>query len=94
MGPLKPARVRKNRENLAGFFAGEDRFGRKRSQAAEAFTPERALELVRLYCENEAAMEHLQAYARRFKQAAREEITAEDVREAWDLMRVRKVMES
>lgn len=91
---MKPARARKNRENIAAFFSGKDRHDRPRSSAADAFTPERALELIREYCENEAAMEHLQAYARRFKQAARSEIAVEDLREAWDLMRVRKVMES
>jgi hypothetical protein len=90
---VRAKRARTNRQNLVRFFSEKDRFDRPRRTALKAFTPDTFIRLARLYLENEAELEHVFAYARRFKQAV-DQITEADVQEAEDAIIVSEVMES
>ena len=97
MDRLSPEKQEKrrahNRENLALFFGGKDKHGQARSKALEALGPKLILEFARMYLDNQTAIEHIQAYARRFKQAV-DEIDETDIAYATDLLRVQNVLEA
>jgi len=61
--------------------------------ALETFSVQEALTVIRMARRDRPALEALVAYSTRFKAGA-DEMTVEDVEEARDLLRVKKVMES
>jgi hypothetical protein len=82
-----------NRENLATFFGGKNKHGQDRRKALDSLSPETVVQFAKMYLDNQLAIEEIQAYARRFKQAVGE-IDESDVRHALEVLDMKKVMES
>ncbi len=76
-----------NAKNIVEFF------GEKGFNPFDFVSPEAFLQLVQLCERQPGVVDHIQSYARRFKQATRE-LTPEVIGEASDIMTVKKVMES